>query len=154
MTRIWIDAENLKLLNRALWTNTKVVAAFMTLIFAGGFQGSRSGDHGAISAPQAQIASYSEEQVESMRSVPPSGWRRTNRGWEHTSNWTMPNHFGANRSISELIATQQASEPKWLQLVLSTVRRIPPLMIAAIQVTAVAILMLSHRGHRIDAPSQ
>jgi len=47
---------------------------------------------------------------------------------------------------------QQANEPVWLQGVLRTVRRIPPLAIAGIQVTLVAILMLSHRRHRLETP--
>jgi len=152
MTKPWIDAENFNLLKRMLWINTKVVATFMTLIFAGGFQGSRTDQHQAVSASQTHHVSYSEKQVVSMRSVPPSGWRRTNRGWEHTSNWTTPNHINPNRSISELIAMQQANEPVWLQGVLRTVRRIPPLAIAGIQVTLVAILMLSHRRHRLETP--
>ena len=68
--------------------------------------------------------------------VAPSGYRRTKDGWEDASQW----YFGSyqSRSIEHWVETQENREPMWLRKTLGRIRTIPPLMIALIQVTAIA----------------
>ena len=78
-----------------------------------------------------------------VKSVMPSGWRRTKNGWEHVSTWT---NFGlpAALSINELIEQQRAREPQWIRFAMARISRVPPLMIALIQIAAiVAIVFVS-----------
>ncbi len=63
------------------------------------------------------------------RSVPPSGWRKTNRGWERVSTWA-----GYGPPINELIHTQKASEPAWAQVVFARLTNVSPITIALIQI--------------------
>jgi len=87
-------------------------------------------------APVIETA-YDGERV--IKTVMPSGWRRTKDGWEHVSSWA---HLLPQKptSINELIADQHDREPKWLRQTMKRVGQIPPLMIAVIQVTAIAAI--------------
>jgi hypothetical protein len=67
--------------------------------------------------------------------VAPEGWRRTVDGWEHVSSWT------SIKSINRLIAEQQALEPRWVRVSFARLRRISPLMVALLQITAIAAIM-------------
>ena len=68
--------------------------------------------------------------------VAPEGWRRTDQGWEHVSTWRpMP------RPLDEIIETQVQQESVWIRFILARLRRVPPLMFALIQITAVAAIV-------------
>jgi hypothetical protein len=75
----------------------------------------------------------------SRHAVAPEGWRRTARGWEHVSTWpALP------RPLGEIIRHQQDREPLWIQFILGTLRNVPPLAFALLQiVTVAAIVMLA-----------
>ena len=72
--------------------------------------------------------------IQSQATVP-HGWRRTNQGWEHTSTWTL-----SNLTINQWIATQHDREPAWIRAGFSTLRSIPPLMVATLQIAAIAVI--------------
>ena len=100
----------------------------------------------STSSSEVQTASITGRQP---NPVPPVGWRRTNRGWEHVSTWPTaeartlsPN---AAASINELILNQRASESAWLQTILGRLRQIPPLMFSVMQITAIAVIALCAR---------
>ncbi len=77
--------------------------------------------------------------------VIPEGWRRTKYGWEHTSTWTS---LFANASINELIAIQRHREPAWIRYGFAKLRAIPPLMVAVLQITAIAVIVNIAENHR------
>ncbi len=66
------------------------------------------------------------------RSVPPAGWRRTNRGWEDVSKWTTP-----TPSIESLMETQAAREPALARGLLAQLSRLSPVTFAMCQVVAI-----------------
>lgn len=74
----------------------------------------------------------------------PSGMRRTSRGWEDASLWHISPDI-ENRSIDDWMETQQDREPGWLRTIFAEIRMTPPLMIAVIQITAIAAIV--HIGH-------
>lgn len=71
--------------------------------------------------------------------VPQFGWRRTSRGWEEVETWPVTNS-PPRRSIDDWIAVQVAAEPAWLQTTFATIRRIPPLTFALLQVVAIGVI--------------
>ena len=76
--------------------------------------------------------------------VSPQGWRRTDRGWEHVSTWRK---FG--RPLAEIVMDQQEREPGWIKSGLASIRKLPPLAFAMLQITAIsAIFWLSQRDRR------
>jgi hypothetical protein len=70
-------------------------------------------------------------------SVPPQGWRRTANGWEHVSGWQQL----ASRPLGELVLNQRRREPVWIQTALRTLRQLPPLTFALLQLTAIAAIV-------------
>lgn len=84
------------------------------------------------------------------KTVLPVGWRRTKNGWEHVSTWSefaVP----APASINELIARQHDREPRWMRTLMTRISRIPPLMIALIQITAIAAIVFVAESRRRDS---
>ncbi|TWU42824.1 hypothetical protein [Novipirellula artificiosorum] len=145
-------------LKRLLLVHAKCLAVSILLTLACGFSGSREfGDPESIAVeslhhdiplpPESKMRLLDPQ---NPRSIPPMGWRRTNRGWEHTSTWPRETQFRTDRSISELIALQESREPKWLQFTLEKVSQIPPLMIAVLQITAIAALIHLSRHKRAE----
>lgn len=82
----------------------------------------------------------------------PSGMRRTKYGWEDASLW----HVSANirvRSIDWWMADQRSREPRWLRTLFAKIRTTPPLMIAVIQITAVAAIIHISWNQKLKQPS-
>lgn len=67
--------------------------------------------------------------------VAPQGWRRTCDGWEHVSSWP------SIKSINQLISEQHDLEPEWIRIVFAKLRGISPLMVALLQITAIATIV-------------
>lgn len=65
----------------------------------------------------------------------PSGWRRTNDGWQHTSTWLRQPH----RETSE--ATMMQPKVTWATIVMESLRRTSPLVIATMQIVAIGIIL-------------
>ena len=84
-----------------------------------------------------------------VKSVMPTGWRRTKNGWEHVSTWTNLGLPSA-ASINELIGQQQAREPRWIRMAMARISRVPPLMIALIQIAAIAAIVFVSESRRRD----
>lgn len=95
--------------------------------------------HGDIdSAEFAPLPREAETEPSTTRRpnpVAPTGWRRTSKGWEKVSTW--PNQ----KSISELVVHQQSSEPAWIRFLFAKLRGVPPLMVALLQITGVAVII-------------
>ena len=77
----------------------------------------------------------------------PSGMRRTSKGWEDTADWMISPDY-QSRSISEWIRRQRESEPGWIRKIIFEIRTTPPLMIAVIQITAIAAIVHISRLHQ------
>lgn len=82
-----------------------------------------------------------------VKSVMPAGWRRTKNGWEHVSTWTNLG-LPTTSSINELISQQQAREPQWIRVAMARLSRVPPLMIAVMQITAIAAIVFVSESRR------
>lgn len=81
------------------------------------------------------------------RSVPPSGWRRTSRGWEHVASWPASGHRSDRPSLGERVRALEASEPVFVRQTFRRLRATPPLMVAFIQVVAIGVIcQLGRRG--------
>ncbi len=78
------------------------------------------------------VLSASSGSGRKLNSVPPEGWRRTNRGWEHVSSWTSP-----TESIASLMETQAAREPAFARGLLAQVSKLSPVTFAMCQVVAI-----------------
>jgi len=81
------------------------------------------------------------------RSVMPTGWRRTTRGWERAEAWA--GQIGSNRpqTINEWILSDRAKEPKWVNASFQRVRAVHPVCFGILIVlTAVMITKWSEPG--------
>ena len=85
-----------------------------------------------------------------LNPIPPTGWRRTTRGWEHVGSWPNVNAGVTRRSdLNALIAQQRAQEPGWLTAGFRLLRQIPPLGYATLQLAAIGIIVqLANRTKR------
>ena len=75
-----------------------------------------------------------------VRSVPPSNWRRTSRGWEHIGTWPAAESAALKPSLAELVRDQEASEPEWMKRSFRTLQMVPPLAFAVLQVIAIGFI--------------
>ncbi|TWT81820.1 hypothetical protein CA13_32730 [Planctomycetes bacterium CA13] len=159
MTQLLLHPDDISQLKRWLWINVKCVVVVVVLFLLSGVRGSGSSAdeqlRGQVSL-ESTLALPVETELRLLnahqpRPIPPTGWRRTNHGWEHTSTWPSDIVAGEKKSISELIAIQEAREPMWLQVTLGKVRGVPPLMIALIQITAIAVLISIGRHKRVES---
>lgn len=83
--------------------------------------------------PEIQtVPSASSESGRKLKSVPPQGWRRTNRGWEHVNSWKSP-----TISMDSLMQTQAAREPVLARDLLTKVSKLSPVTFAVCQVVAI-----------------
>jgi hypothetical protein len=104
-------------------------------------------DHSEV-ATSSQLPAEREFAQLTSRSpdpIAPQGWRRTEQGWEDVSKWPpLP------RPLGEIILGQQEREPAWIQFSLATVRGIPPLAFAMLQIAAIAVVVnLSRRRRKL-----
>jgi hypothetical protein len=78
----------------------------------------------------------------------PTGMRRTTSGWEDSSLWHVSTDL-QSRSIHAWMTHQRRREPGWARRVFERIRGTPPLMIAVIQISAIAaIVHLSRQSWR------
>jgi len=68
--------------------------------------------------------------------VAPTGWRRTQHGWEDVSTWPTK-----APSLPEIVMRQELQESAWIRDSLQTLRRVPPLVFAMLQLAAVAVII-------------
>ncbi len=98
----------------------------------------------SLSVPlKAGEQAYCEGTKIQSQAVVPLGWRRTKQGWEHTSTWML-----SNLTINQWIATQHDREPAWIRAGFSKLRSIPPLMVATLQIAAIAVITNIDRHRR------
>jgi hypothetical protein len=94
------------------------------------------------------------------RSVPPTGWRRTTRGWERAETWGStsavmagdslePHGFRGSfattggirpQTVGQWMAWDQAREPSWANAVLGALKRINPLFFAVFLVGVALVI--------------
>ncbi|TWU22022.1 hypothetical protein Pla52o_30700 [Novipirellula galeiformis] len=158
MSKLGLNTNDVRLLKHWLWVNVKCVAMLMAFIAVMRYSPDvpahslesvtfaarpTQGEGQSRSERMVLAASPPASAIEGRRPnpIPPTGWRRTNRGWEHTATWPSSSSLSQQNSISELIAIQESREPKWLQSLLGRVSRIPPLMIAVLQITIIALIL-------------
>ncbi|PAY18278.1 hypothetical protein CKO51_17205 [Rhodopirellula sp. SM50] len=84
--------------------------------------------------------------------VIPRGMRRTKNGWEDASLWYVSTEF-QSRSIDTWLDIQRHREPNWLRKIFERIRTTPPLMIAVIQVTAIAAIVHISHAHKAEPVS-
>ena len=75
----------------------------------------------------------------------PSGLRRTRDGWEDASLWSVAPGY-RSRSIEDWIDHQRRTEPGWARGTFEQLRQTPPLMIAVIQIAAIAAIFYLSRN--------
>ncbi|WP_372725689.1 hypothetical protein [Novipirellula sp.] len=152
MSNLGFNKNDIRLLKHCLWINAKCVALIVAFVIA--LQWAHGDPIPSLaSAPAATTSATSTTAATATATpavtstggrprnpIPPTGWRRTNRGWEHTSSWPQTSGLGQTHSISELIAMQESREPKWFNSMLGRVSGIPPLMIAVLQITMIAVI--------------
>ncbi len=155
MSNFGFNKNDVRLLKHCLWVNAKCVAMIVAFVIVLRLT-HETPAHSIASIPVAQMSvaqipvtatssvvstsTLTSAEGRPLNPIPPTGWRRTNRGWEHTSSWPQTSGLGQTHSISELIAMQESREPRWLNTVLGRVGGIPPLMIAVLQITMIAVI--------------
>ena len=131
MTLININSEDRRWLKRWLRSNLVCVAVAGCLLVA---------LRGESNVPVIRMTQANAESIvhtDAGISVLPQGWRRTANGWEHVSRWQNP----ASLPLGELVLNQQQREPAWMKAVLRTLRMLPPLAFALMQLTAIAMIV-------------
>ena len=81
--------------------------------------------------------------------VIPRGMRRTKNGWEDASLWYVSTEL-QSRSIESWLDVQRQREPSWLRKIFERIRTTPPLMIAVIQITAIAAIVHISQAHKAE----
>ncbi len=149
-----VHQDDLAWLGRWLRSNLAFATAGMTLMIAMQYQPNMptAPAHEAISETSFDSSEQLPAETELVlltsrpqNPVAPEGWRRTRDGWEHVSTWDT-----VGQSINQLIAAQQEREPAWLRVAFAKIRRIPPLMIAMMQITAIAVIVNVSRSRRVE----
>jgi len=85
------------------------------------------------------------------KAVPPSGWRRTNRGWERVDDWSRlyPELYVQPRSLQDWMDHHREQQPNWLRSAMGHLSQLPPLSIAGMQMLAIFVIARqSSRGAR------
>lgn len=116
-------------------------------------------DHDSVAtAPSDEAAITSDDSP--LRSVSPTGWRRTNRGWERAEAWDngtlafasesgetplLPSRYsmlGGTRpqTVGQWMIWDQAREPVWANTLLGSLKRVHPIFVAVFLI-AVAIVI-------------
>lgn len=126
------------------WLRSNVLCFGLIICFALAIRFDPVASHEARSAGQAESSELAALPPETdlvlltsrdLNPIAPQGWRRTARGWEHVSSWSMP------RPLGEIIASQRSREPVWMQMTLAKLRNVPPLFFALLQIIAVAVIV-------------
>ena len=137
MTRITLHPDDIERIRRRLRTSGLLLIGITLTAMAAAWN--RQVPRGR--AVTGDVAAQTEAADDSSRgrSVPPTGWRRTTRGWERVSDWpALPSARPA--SLSELVRQQETREPAWARGALARLRLIPPLGFAAAQVVAIGVI--------------
>lgn len=79
----------------------------------------------------------------------PSGLRRTKNGWEDTSMWHVSQEL-PSRSIESWMDHQRSREPGWVRQLFHEIRTTPPLMVAVLQITAIAAIVHISRAQKVE----
>ncbi|MEM6471889.1 MAG: hypothetical protein AAF802_20180 [Planctomycetota bacterium] len=95
---------------------------------------------------------YGAVVAEDSKATLPRGFRRTKDGWEDSTYW----HLGPayrERSLQTWLGDLHEREPVWLRQTLERIRHTPPLMVAVIQIAAVAAILKIHQFQRSHEPA-
>ena len=92
------------------------------------------------------LASASDE------AVLPTGMRRTKNGWEDATYWHISTDI-RRQTIDSLMAQQAQREPEWVRSLFERIRMTPPLMIAVMQIAAIAAIVHIGRSKQQDQAS-
>ncbi len=144
MKHLHIHPDDFRWLRRWLRSNLLLLAAATMLLITAGTKPDIPimPIHAASTAAEFDDVELPPETelvlLESRRPNPvaPQGWRKTKDGWEHVSTWPQP-----GKSINQWIDTQHDQEPPWLRHTFARLRTISPLMIALMQITAIALIV-------------
>jgi len=112
-----------------------------------------SGQRSAIDLdPPSEWSPPGVEASPAPRAVPPTGWRRTSRGWEKVD-WARqyPELLARKKTMREWMRDQAAAEAGWTGDVASFLRQIPPLGIAMSQILAIWLIARQATPHRVTA---
>lgn len=82
----------------------------------------------------------------------PTGMRRTKNGWEDSTYWSLGPTYQPS-SVNAWVDVQRSREPVWVRRLLDRVRDTPPLMIAVIQIAAIAAIFQISQFNRRDSKS-
>lgn len=138
MSLININSQDRRWLKRWLRSNLICVAVASCLLIA------LRGESNVPVVRMAQAHADPIVRTDQGISVPPQGWRRTANGWEHVSGWRTP----AALPLGELVTIQQRREPAWMQSAMRTLRELPPLAFAFLQLTCIAAIVLSAEARK------
>ncbi|MDF1842238.1 MAG: hypothetical protein P1U77_12440 [Rubripirellula sp.] len=132
MSHFYLHPDDRRWLKRWFRNNLVCVAAIIAFV---------SILHVSAVVQESVNANSVREQGEA---VIPEGWRRTAKGWVHTSQW----HFSQAEATS-IPKLPRGVQLRWLGDAMETVRRTSPLVIAMMQIASVAIIIcLSRRTPR------
>lgn len=126
----------------------------------------KAADRESVSAAKADFAVIASSDS-SSRSILPTGWRRTTRGWERAETWGSDSlalaigpadaqyfrsRFAAvggtqPQTVGQWMLWDQAREPVWANSLMGSVKRVHPLFVAVFLI-AVAVLIT-----RLSEPS-
>ncbi len=89
----------------------------------------------------------SKRQVVAPVSVAPTGWRKTESGWELADNWPVAAGVDSHNRINQLIQNQKDVETSsWIGTIgtktINTIQQLDPITLVALQVTAIALLLV------------
>jgi hypothetical protein len=92
-------------------------------------------------------SSRDKKQVVSPVSVAPTGWRKTESGWELSDNWPVAAGTDSHNRINQLIENQKKVEnSSWIGTIgtktIQTIQQMDPITLVALQVTAIALLLV------------
>ena len=136
MKMVCIHPDDVRWLGRWIRNHLICVSAIACFVVSGRFATDLPGVSMNPLVASQTLAVSADAATPGIRSVPPEGWRRTRNGWEHVSSWMT-----SQTPLSELVETQQDREPAWMRSVLGTLRSIPPLAFAAIQLGLIAVIV-------------
>lgn len=106
----------------------------------GGGMDTTLNDFDSFLISKQRVAGYAGKDQNRMRAaVVPRGWRKTAKGWEHTSTWQI------GSPLAEIWLRQRQRENHWLTDFFRWLRMVPPLAYAGLQVIAISAICCAPR---------
>ncbi len=154
MEILYLSPQDLRWMRHRLGHTVRLTVVMLMVSFLANASATKRDEVAQARTASFEPISLATPGIESgLNPVPPVGWRRTTRGWEHINTWAeTASGIRTNDSIQSLLDRQAAEEPAVARSVLARVSGWSPLTFASLQVLAILAITGITRLQRQASP--